>query len=279
MVEIGLVLGKVHWSVWAVAPIVFAALYRKHGGFYYRSFISIICLAFSAIFGMCAAILFPLVRRSDLTNWSVARLYYHLTYIFLGVSVKVEGAENLKVEGPAVYVCNHQSSMDVFVMGSVFPKATSVVAKKAIKYYPILGWYMTLSNAIFLDRKNRDSAVKEAQKASDDIHRKNTNVWLFPEGTRGHESEITMLPFKKGAFYMAVQAQVPIVPIVVANYSNIYSSKRKEFKTGVITVRVLPPIPTKNIVAESEAVDQLATATREKMLVALREISVDKKSQ
>lgn len=96
---------------------------------------------------------------------------------------------------------------------------------------------MTLSNAIFLDRKNRDNAVKEAKQAAADIHSKKTNVWIFPEGTRGHESEVTLLPFKKGAFYMAVQAKVPIVPVVFSNYSNLYSAKEKRFNAGTLRCR------------------------------------------
>ncbi|KAI7869347.1 hypothetical protein BDF14DRAFT_354651 [Spinellus fusiger] len=256
-----------------MAPITFAFLYRKRGSFYYRSFVTICCLAVAAVYGIIASLVLPLFGKAGLINWSVAKVYYHLSKTFLGVSVTIKGKENLIRSEPAVFVCNHQSSMDIFAMSSVFPKSTSVVAKKAIKYYPFLGWFMTLSNAIFLDRKNRDSAIKEAQKAADDIHSKKLSVWLFPEGTRGREGEASLLPFKKGAFYMAVQAQVPIVPVVVANYSHIYSSKNKYFKAGSVTVEVLPPVSTVGIKAESEAVDQLATHVRELMLKSLENIS------
>lgn len=64
-----------------------------------------------------------------------------------------------------------------------------------------------------------------------------TSVWLFPEGTRGHAAEIDLLPFKKGAFYMAVQAGVPVVPIVVANYNTLYDSKTKRFNAGTIKIK------------------------------------------
>lgn len=96
---------------------------------------------------------------------------------------------------------------------------------------------VSLSQAIFLDRSNRDSAVASAKKAADDIHRKQTSVFIFPEGTRGHPREINMLPFKKGAFHMAVQAGVPIVPIVIANYNDLYDSKSKRFESGVIPIK------------------------------------------
>ncbi|CAO3640662.1 unnamed protein product [Cunninghamella blakesleeana] len=259
-----------------ILPLLLVLIMRKKGGFYYRTILSNIIMGIAAFYGMIAALTFPLIGKSHLINWSVARVYYNLCGSLLDISTTIEGKENLDLaakRGPAVYVCNHQSSLDVLIMGSVFPKATAVVAKKALKYYPFLGWYMILSNAIFLDRKNRDSAVKEARQAAQDIHRKKTSVWLFPEGTRGRSSEIDLLPFKKGAFYMAVQAGVPVVPIVFANYQNVYSSKGKKFVPGNVKIKVLPPIPTDGITEESEAIDKLANDVRDQMLVALKEIS------
>ncbi|KAL1928612.1 hypothetical protein VTP01DRAFT_2398 [Rhizomucor pusillus] len=262
-----------------LSTLVFMVLYRHHGGFYYRTVVTMICMAICALYGVFASLVLPLFGRGDLINWSVARAYYNLAGFFTGISVEIEGKEHLKKNQPTVFVCNHQSSMDVLFMASVFPKATSVVAKKAIKYYPFLGWYMTLSKAIFLDRKNRESAIKEAKQAAEDIHNKKISVWLFPEGTRGHPSKIDLLPFKKGAFYMAVQANVPIVPIVIANYNNLYDSKSKRFKSGVVRIRVLPPVPTADINEDSSSIEQLSTSVREDMLTTLREISGREKAE
>lgn len=88
-----------------------------------------------------------------------------------------------------------------------------------------------------MDRGNRDSAVKQAKKAAEDIHRQKQNVFIFPEGTRNTTRTNTFLPFKKGAFYMATQAQVPIIPIVVSNYKDIYHSKKKHFSSGTIRIK------------------------------------------
>ncbi|KAM3587132.1 1-acylglycerol-3-phosphate O-acyltransferase [Umbelopsis sp. WA50703] len=250
-----------------------AALYRKRGGFLYRSAAAVVWLLIIAAYGMAASLILPLIGQRKLINWTVARLYYYCAGYFTAISATVENENYLDSDSPAVYICNHQSSLDVLLMARVFPKATSVVAKKSIKYYPILGWYMSLSQAIFLDRSNRNSAVASAKKAADDIHRKQTSVWIFPEGTRGHPREIDMLPFKKGAFHMAVQAGVPIVPIVIANYNHLYDSKSKRFETGVIPIKVLAPISTTGLKESSDAVDKLTTETRELMLTALREIS------
>ncbi|KAI7860442.1 hypothetical protein BDC45DRAFT_552686 [Circinella umbellata] len=258
-------------STLLIATAIFMVLYRHHGGYYYRSVVSVMCLSICALYGVFASLLLPLVGRADLINYSVSQFYYNLLGFLVDISVTIEGSENL-VHPLSVLVCNHQSSMDVFFMASVFPKATSVVAKKALKYYPFLGWYMILAKAIFLDRKNRDNAIKEAKQAAEDINKKKISVWLFPEGTRGHASELDLLPFKKGAFYMAVQAGVPIVPIVVQNYYHLYDSKAKRFNSGKIRIKVLPPVPTKDIAEDSESVDKLASSVREDMLKTLKEL-------
>ncbi|KAI9313688.1 hypothetical protein BX666DRAFT_2029875 [Dichotomocladium elegans] len=255
-------------------------LYRPFGGFYYRTCMTLLCTALCALYGVFASLILPVLGRSDLLNWSVARSFYYLTSFFVGISVTVEGDEHIDPSRPAVYVCNHQATLDIMLMSKVYPKATAIVAKKALKYYPFLGWYMILSKAIFLDRKNRQNAIKAARDAAENIHKNKTNVWLFPEGTRGHPSKIDLLPFKKGAFYMGVQARVPIVPIVIANYNNLYDSKAKRFLPGVVRVKVLPPVSTADVAEDSAAIDKLSTSIREDMLTALKEISpVDKKAQ
>ncbi|CAO3595969.1 unnamed protein product [Absidia cylindrospora] len=262
------------WFFMTFLPILFALIMRKKGGFYYKLFVSTFGLGAMGAYGMIASLLLPLVGKTGLINWSVARLYYRIIGFLLGITATVEGKEHLDpAKGPVVYVCNHQSSMDILFMASIFPKDTSVVAKKALKYYPFLGWFMTLSNAIFLDRKNRDSAIKEARQAAQDIHRKKTSVWLYPEGTRGRPLDIDMLPFKKGAFYMAVQARVPIVPVVIANYQNVYNSKAKHFTTGNVKIKALPPVSTEDVLEDSASIDQLSNKIRDQMLDTLREIS------
>lgn len=78
---------------------------------------------------------------------------------------------------------------------------------------------------------------------------------------------------------MAVQANVPIVPIVIANYNNLYDSKSKRFKSGVVRIRVLPPVPTADINEDSSSIEQLSTSVREDMLTTLREISGREKAE
>lgn len=96
---------------------------------------------------------------------------------------------------------------------------------------------MTLSKSVFIDRGNSKTARAAFDGAANFMKNEKQSVYIFPEGTRSYADGPELLPFKKGAFHLAVQAQVPIVPIVVANYSNVLSLKKKIFNSGVVPVK------------------------------------------
>jgi len=273
MPEIGTILSRIPWGAWFSVPMGLQAVFRNRGGFYHRHIVLLLCIGVSALYGVFASITLPLVGKRHLINWSTARVHYRIASFFLGITATVEGEENVRRDGQAIYVCNHQTDMDIVFMGAVFPKRTAVVAKKSLKYYPFLGWFMILSNAIFLDRGNRQNAIKKAAKAAEDINKKKMSVFIFPEGTRSNTTECQMLPFKKGAFYMAVQAGVPIIPIVIANYHEIYSAKNKIFGHGNVRIRILPSISTEGYDSTSEDVSRLSDIVRGEMLKTLKEIT------
>lgn len=130
---------------------------------------------------------------------------------------------------------------------------------------------MALSKTVFIDRANRATAVAAFSKAAEHMHSERQSVYIFPEGTRSYYSKPDMLPFKKGAFHLAIQAQVPIVPIVVANYSNVLSIREKRFWGGRIPIRVLRPVETSGL--EAKDVEHLCQDVRERMMEALVEIT------
>jgi len=127
-----------------------------------------------------------------------------------------------------------------------------------------------MSGAIFVDRGNSAKAHKSLEAAAEEMKREGISLMMYPEGTRHNEEVPTLLPFKKGAFHLAVQAGLPITPVVCENYWRYYH--KGVFGTGIIKVRVLPPIPTSGLTVAD--VTDLSTRVREKMLVALRDISV-----
>lgn len=128
-----------------------------------------------------------------------------------------------------------------------------------------------MSKTVFIDRGNRKSAVSAFDGAVKTMKSDKQSVYIFPEGTRSYATEPTLLPFKKGAFHLAIQAQVPIVPVVVANYSNVLNFKRKIFRSGRVPVKVLGPFETMGLKAED--VEGLMSKVREVMLKEIIAIS------
>lgn len=130
---------------------------------------------------------------------------------------------------------------------------------------------VALSKTVFIDRANRAVSRATFDTAAQTMATTRQNVFIFPEGTRSYAEEPMMLPFKKGAFHLAVQAQVPIVPVVCANYDNVLNVKKKRFCPGVIDVTVLPPISTKGCTADD--VNRLVEKTRAAMMDELIRLS------
>ena len=135
---------------------------------------------------------------------------------------------------------------------------------------------MALSGTVFVDRSNRDSALKMFEGAANEMRRHRQSVFIFPEGTRSYARRPELMGFKKGAFHLAIKAQVPILPVVAANYSGVFShgggkGKGKVFRPGTIPVGVLEPIPTSGMGPGD--VDELVRVTRSRMLEELERIS------
>jgi lysophosphatidate acyltransferase len=256
-----------------LAIIMIASRYNRILQFIVRGCIYLTGILVFSAYGTLIAILFTILGRGEEINWATGRAYVNLTAPLVGISLNVENDEYMQTR-PAIFVCNHQAGIDTFVMGKVFPKHCVVVGKSSLRMVPLLGMFMTLGGAIFLDRSNHDNAMRKFADAVRTIKEYKVSVFIFPEGTRGHLQEADLLPFKKGAFHLAVQAEIPIVPIVVSNYSHIYDSRRQIFAGGEITIRVLPPISTEGIdTGDKEQIDELTNRTRQVMLTALKEIS------
>ncbi|EOD49379.1 putative 1-acylglycerol-3-phosphate acyltransferase protein [Neofusicoccum parvum UCRNP2] len=242
-----------------------------------RAIASITALVLAACYGVVVSAALRAVGYGGLSQWTTARFFKWAMWWATGVRfVVVEGEEHLS-ERPAVFLGNHQTELDVCMLGSVFPKYCSVTAKKSLKYTPFLGWFMTLSKSVFIDRGNSKTARAAFDGAASYMRDQKQSVYIFPEGTRSYADKPELLPFKKGAFHLAVQAQVPIVPIVVANYSNVLSLKRKVFNSGEVPVKVLPPIHTKGLTPAD--VDRLTTETRDAMFKTLQELALSEKGE
>ncbi len=109
------------------------------------------------------------------------------------------------------------------------------MAKKELQWAPLLGQFMTLSGAVFIDRGNNAKAIRSVTAAGETIKARGTSLWMFPEGTRSMREHHDMLPFKKGAFHMAIEAGVPIVPVICENYWRLY--RQGVFGEGTLKIK------------------------------------------
>ena len=155
-----------------------------------------------------------------------------------------------KIKKPCVVISNHQTSLDAMLLLIASPLGTAPLAKRILLYVPIFGPVCWLCGTIFIDRSKGKTAIEVMRKVGEEMKKKMTTLWIFPEGSRYQQDKL--LPFKKGAFHLAIQAGVPIVPVVFGNYRNVIDRKRKRFDSGEIRTLCLQPIST-----EGKTVDDL----------------------
>ncbi|XP_012500101.1 PREDICTED: 1-acyl-sn-glycerol-3-phosphate acyltransferase beta [Propithecus coquereli] len=162
-----------------------------------------------------------------------------------GLRFEVKGRQKLEVDRPCVIVSNHQSILDMMGLMEVLPKRCVQIAKRELLFLGPVGLVMYLGGVYFINRQRSSTAMTVMADLGEHMIRENLKVWIYPEGTRNDNGDL--LPFKKGAFYLAVQAQVPIVPVVYSSFSSFYDTRTKLFTSGTVTVQVLDAIPTSGL--------------------------------
>ncbi|KAL8858310.1 MAG: hypothetical protein Q9178_005173 [Gyalolechia marmorata] len=230
-----------------------------------------ISLVICAIYGVFISLALRIAGKHRLAQHLTARSFAFLMRYTTGVTFRIiSGSHHLKASRPCVIIGNHQSELDVLLLAHVFPPYCSVTAKSSLKRLPFLGWFMALSGTVFIDRANSHSARQAFSGAASEMLSHKQSVFIFPEGTRSYARGPELGGFKKGAFHLAVQAQVDVVPVVSANYWGLLGAREWRFRSGEIPVRVLEPVSTKGLGVED--VEDLTMRVRERMLEALKEI-------
>ncbi len=190
----------------------------------------------------CAGIAAGLVSGSMREGINVAgSLWGELATSLAGVDLRVEGEEYLWSQRPAVFIFNHQSGLDAVLMIKLLRRDVTGVGKKELLWIPMLGPMFKAAGVIFIDRSNRAKAI-EALKPAVQALREGMSLAIAPEGTRSPTPRLG--PFKKGAFHIAMQAGVPIVPIVFRNALDALPRGGLVVRPATIEAVVLPPVDT-----------------------------------
>ena len=160
-----------------------------------------------------------------------------------GVRVKAIGLEKLDPAGTYIFMSNHASNIDPPLMMPLVPRRTSVMAKKELFSYPLLGTIMTVGELVPVDRGNRDAGIA-AVKAATEVVRKGINMTIYVEGGRSFDGKL--LPFKKGPFYLAMECNAPVVPVTISGSYYVMPKRRFSIKPGLVQVIFHDPIPPKD---------------------------------
>ncbi|XP_050443307.1 1-acyl-sn-glycerol-3-phosphate acyltransferase beta-like [Adelges cooleyi] len=168
----------------------------------------------------------------------------------LGLTWEFRGKENIVNDSGCVVLINHQSCLDLLVLSEIWPvmDRCTVISKKEIFYFWPFGLASWLWGTIFIDRLNVESAQNTINKTGETIRQRKAKLCMFPEGTRHGGDEL--LPFKKGAFHVAISCQCPIQPMVVSQYTFL-DHKNRTFDSGHNIITILPPISTEGMTKEN----------------------------
>jgi len=175
------------------------------------------------------------------------------------VHVAVRGVDKLDLSEPYIYVSNHQSGLDILVLIGHLPQHPHFVAKAELRKVPFIGFALTYAGHIFIDRSNKKAAIETLKAAGEEV-RGGKSVAVFPEGTRFPARVLG--PFKRGAFVLAREAQVPIVPVGIVGSAERMAARKIYTVPGVVGLRIGEPIPPEDFPEDDE---ELAAMVREEV--------------
>jgi 1-acyl-sn-glycerol-3-phosphate acyltransferase len=195
------------------------------------------------------AIVFGLFRRFDLVR-SLTVVWGRVVLWTLGIEVTVAGAQHCPA-GPAVYAANHASVIDIPILYAHLPVDFRIVHKRSLYLVPVMGLYLYATGHIGIDRGNAFRAHKGLQRAAARVRDGGYNLVAFPEGTRSRCGDIG--PFKRGLFALALEAEVPVVPLSLIGVKQL-ARGGLDVHAGTVRLVVHPPIPTAGRGEEQAAV-------------------------
>ncbi|HVN23826.1 MAG TPA: lysophospholipid acyltransferase family protein [Syntrophorhabdales bacterium] len=197
--------------------------------------------------------------KGGATIHKIARLWAHIYLRIGGITVSVTGLDRV-TNPPYVFMCNHQSALDIHVLLASLPFSFKFVAKRSLFLIPVFGWAIKRAGYISLDRDNPRRALKAMDEAAQRIQ-SGTNILVFPEGTRSVDGKL--LPFKKGVFSLAMKARVPIVPVGICGTSLLQpEGYQVPVQTGTVSIHLGEPMSVagQGVSYKAEVVDQVRAA-------------------
>jgi len=204
-------------------------------------------------------------NRQDGANFA-AKIGGSTALTAAGVELNIVGEENAWNDRPAIFLFNHQSQLDVFVLAAVLERDFTGVAKKQLEKSPLFAPLGYLADVAYIDRANREKAIHQLEPVVQTL-KDGRSIVISPEGTRSPTTRL--LPFKKGPFHMAMQAGVPVVPFIMRNCGELMAAHSYVIHPGTVDVAILPAIYTDDWTPEN--MEENIEGVRQQFLDTLRD--------
>ena len=236
---------------------------------YIRTFATQGSMLTSALAGLPIYALTGSVQKAR--NFSIS-LFADTACAIAGIELDVTGEEHIWSNRPCVFVFNHQSQADTIIVPALLRRDMAGVGKKEIGDVPIIGKLMQYGGTVLIDRDNTTSALEVMKPLVDVMKKEGRSVCLAPEGTRSTSTNLGR--FKKGAFHLAIQAQVAIVPIVIHNAIDVAPRGQFVIRPATVKVTILPAVDTS--AWSEETVAEHVEEVRDMFLVELDQMQLQR---
>lgn len=204
----------------------------------------------SAALALPATIITLLSPRGSNAVIHAGKLWSRIMLWAVGARVVYHERQRAFEHLPCIFIANHQSMIDIWVMFAVIPPSTRFVAKRELFRIPVFGWALSSCGCIPIDRSNRSEAIRSLRAAAEQI-RAGRSVVLYPEGSRSRDGRLG--PFKKGAFHLALQAAVPILPVVITGSHRVLPPRSLRVHPGPVAVHLETPVDPRGFSPDDHA--------------------------
>ncbi|HDR0633697.1 TPA: 1-acylglycerol-3-phosphate O-acyltransferase [Pasteurella multocida] len=230
-----------------------------------RTIVIVFCCLLICVLGS----IYSFIRFRNPSNVGIMARWFGRLHPLFGLTVEHRFPKNVDKFGRCIYIGNHQNNYDMVTISYMVQPRTVSVGKKSLIWIPFFGLLYWVTGNILIDRENRTKAHGTMNEVARRIHDDDLSVWMFPEGTRSRGRGL--LPFKTGAFYAAIAAGVPIVPVVCSTTQGKIDLNR--WDNGKVICEMLEPIDVSTY--DKENVRELAAHCHQLMAQRIAELDAE----
>jgi 1-acyl-sn-glycerol-3-phosphate acyltransferase len=207
--------------------------------------------------------------KSGNLSHRVSSLWCRLLCRLNGVKIEISGLENILTDRPQIFVSNHQGYFDIFALSGYLPVQIRWVAKASLFKIPFMGWAMSASGYIPVERDNRRKAFEAFNKTLEKL-KEGSSIIIFPEGTRSEDGEIG--PFKKGSNLIASRSKCPMAPVTIIGSGSIIKKGSAVITPGSVQIIISPLVEPRTDKKENE---EVLESIRETILTTQRDAGLN----